>query len=132
MSDPSAVLPRYENVICAKVLRLDRLPKPRSTRLRRKAPYGGGKAGTAGTAAVGGEQRANVGGTSSWRAEEAHRRPSQVCVFVCVRVCLGLRLRVLCDGECLVFCVCLRRERPIAAVCLRVCVLCDWGVVYFV
>ncbi|CAN0481335.1 unnamed protein product, partial [Ectocarpus sp. 12 AP-2014] len=35
VSDPSAVLPRYGNVICAKVLRLDRLPKPRSSRLRR-------------------------------------------------------------------------------------------------
>eukprot|EP00903_Cladosiphon_okamuranus_P022527 g20722.t2 len=76
LKDPSAVLPRYGNAICAKVLRLDRLPKPRSSRLRRKAPYGQGAAGT-GAAGVGVDHRSPVGGTTSWRAEETQRRQQQ-------------------------------------------------------
>lgn len=60
LHEPSAVLPRYDNAICAKALQLDRLPKPRSSRLRRKAPYG------AGTGA-----RASVDSRSSSRPKEA-------------------------------------------------------------
>lgn len=67
VSDPSVTLPRYDNVICAKALRLDRLPKPRSSRLRRKAPYG---------APAGIGERS--GGTTSWRKEQAQRRMFQV------------------------------------------------------
>ncbi|CAM9213759.1 unnamed protein product [Phaeothamnion confervicola] len=36
LRDPSATLPRYDDMVCAKVLRLDRLPQPKPSRLRRK------------------------------------------------------------------------------------------------
>ncbi|CAN0349766.1 unnamed protein product [Ectocarpus sp. 6 AP-2014] len=71
VSDPSAVLPRYGSVICAKALRLDRLPKPRSSRLRRKVPYAAGAATTSG-----GDQLRASGGANSRATEEAHRQRS--------------------------------------------------------
>ncbi|CAM9602835.1 unnamed protein product [Chrysoparadoxa australica] len=41
LQDPQAVLPKYNDMVCAKVLRLDKLPHPRVSRLRRKpAPTG--------------------------------------------------------------------------------------------
>eukprot|EP00953_Heterococcus_sp_UTEX-ZZ885_P035398 18278-Heterococcus_DN1.PRE.7 len=36
VTDPAAVLPQHEDMICAKLLRLDALPKPHPSRLRRK------------------------------------------------------------------------------------------------
>ncbi|CAM9248085.1 unnamed protein product [Choristocarpus tenellus] len=36
LSDPTAVLPRYDDIVCAKALRLDNLPRSRPSRLRRK------------------------------------------------------------------------------------------------
>lgn len=69
------MLPVHNNRIYAKVLQLDRLPKPRPSRLRRKIPH----VVTAGAA------ERNVG-TTSWRREqEAQRRMNQARKNGCFR-----------------------------------------------
>jgi hypothetical protein len=71
VTDPAAVLPQHEDMICAKLLRLDALPKPHPSRLRRK-PVLAGSAATYGLKSLSGS-----GGRASAAAQQQQQQQSR-------------------------------------------------------